>query len=101
MPMTYALFDGHDIDELGFLPAFLNEEDPRPAGEQFNTNYVGGWNPFPGFTMTEDGALQYPEDPPLIPIGCTTLRDEVILFYPYAFVAIKQHDGSFEAARMD
>lgn len=100
MPMTYALFDGHDIDELGFLPAFLNEEDPRPAGEQFNTNYVGGWNPFPGFTM-EDNTLQYPGDPPLIPIGCTTLRDEVILFYPYAFVAIKQHDGSFEAARMD
>ena len=101
MPMTYALFDEHDIDELGFLPAFLNEEDPRPAGEQFNMNYVGGWDPFPGFTMTEDGALQYPEDPPMVPIGCTTLRNETIFFYPYAFVAIKQPDGTFEAARMD
>ena len=100
MPMTYALFCGRNIDELGFLPAFLNEEDPRPAGEQFNTNYVGGWNPIPAFTM-KDYTLQYPGDRPLIPIGYTTLRDEVILFYPYAFVAIKQHDGSFEAARMD
>ena len=98
--MRYVLFGDHDIEELGFLPEFLDEDDPRSAREQFNANYVGGWNPFPGFTM-EDNTLQYPGDPPLIPIGYTTLRDEVILFYPYAFVMVKQPDGTFEAARMD
>ena len=101
MAMIYALTKGHGIDELGFLPDFLNEEDPRSASAQFDANYVGGWNPFPGFTMTEDGALQYPEDPPMVPIGCTTLRNETIFFYPYAFVAVKQPDGTFEVARMD
>lgn len=100
MPMTYIFFGAHGVDELGFLPEFLDEEDPRSASAQFNANYIGGWNPFPGFTM-EGGTLQYPDDPPLVPIAYTKLRDETIIFYPYAFVAIKQPDGTFEVSRMD
>jgi len=100
MPMTYIFFGAHDVDELGFLPEFLDEEDPRLASAQFNANYIGGWNPFPGFTMEGD-TLQYPGDPPLVPIAYTKLRDETIIFYPYAFVAIKQPDGTFEVSRMD
>jgi hypothetical protein len=31
----------------------------------------------------------------------TTLRDEVLIVFPYGFVAIVQSDGSFEMSRMD
>ena len=53
-----------------------------------------------GFLL-DGNCLVYPGDPPLRPIGYTTLRDEVVVFYPYAFVMVKQPDGTFEAARMD
>ena len=29
------------------------------------------------------------------------LRDEMVVFYPFAFVAVVQKDGSFEVASMD
>lgn len=98
--MNYVLFEGHDVEELGFLPEFLSEDDPRSASEQFDTNYIGGWDPMPGFTLSA-GGLEYPGDPPLAPIGFTTLRDEKIIFFPYAFVMIEQPSGAFEVARMD
>ena len=57
--------------DLGFLPSFLSEADPRPAAEQIHANYThgGGWNPrlhgqsFDPVTL----ALTYPGDPPLYP----------------------------------
>ena len=98
--MIYAFFGNHDIEELGFLPEFLNDNDTRSAREQFAANYIGGWVPVPGFTLDADG-LAYPGDPTLPPIGHTMLRDEVIVFFPYAFVMVKQPDGTFEVARMD
>lgn len=89
------------FEMLGFIPSFLDDNDPRPAKEQFNANYVGGWNPFPGFTMQPDGTLSYPSDPPTRLLAETKLRDEIIRFYEYAWVAIIQPDGSFEISRMD
>jgi hypothetical protein len=91
-------------DQLGEIPHFLDESDPRPAREQFNVNYQhgGGWRPMLGFTMTpEDFVLHFPGDPPLAPIALMQLRQETILVYDYSIVAIMQPDGSFEAARMD
>jgi len=87
---------------LGFIPQFLSEHDPRPAREQLDSNYRqgGGWEPLPGFTITEQG-LKYPGDPPMVLIAETTLRDEVIRFYDCSWVVIIQPDGSFEASRMD
>jgi hypothetical protein len=90
------------IEMLGFIPEFLSEDDPRPAREQINDKYGhgGGWRPLPGFRMTEN-ALHYPEDPPYALLFETTLHDEVIRFYNYAWVAIISADGSFEVCRMD
>jgi hypothetical protein len=91
---------GHDV---GFIPTFLDEDDPRPAREQFQERYQwGGWHPQDGFT-TRGGrpTLYYPGDPPLHPLACMAFRDEVIFVYPGAYVAIFQPDGSFEACRMD
>lgn len=90
-------------DMLGAIPAFLNEDDPRDAKTQINDAYgfAGGWRSMPGFKMLGNGALKYPTDPPL-PVLCETrLRDEVIYYYQFSWVAIIQPDGSFEVARLD
>lgn len=101
--MIWKIKPGHDIDELGLIPSFLNEDDPRPAAQQIDAHYGhgGGWQPFKGHTMLPDGRLKYPEDPPLDWIGETKLRDEVIRMYQYAWVVIIQPDGSFEVSRID
>jgi hypothetical protein len=46
-------------------------------------------------------ALKYPGDPELRPIARIRFRDELILIYDHAIVAIIQKDGTFSAARMD
>jgi hypothetical protein len=90
------------IADLGYIPSFLSKDDPRPAKEQFNANYpFGGWRPMQGFRLRDDNSLSYPGDPPLRPIAETQLRDELILVYPSAWVAIIQRDRAFEVARLD
>jgi hypothetical protein len=89
-------------DHLGVLPEMLSENDPRPAKEQFNEHYRhgGGWSPLPNMTML-NYVLHYPGDPPFRPFAMACLRDEIILFYDHAIVAVVRPDGSFEACRMD
>jgi hypothetical protein len=90
------------IDHIGLIPSFLDENDPRPAREQLDEGYAhgGGWRPFKGHELTDDG-LVYPGDPPSPLLASTKLRDERILVFLHAWVAIVQPDGSFEVARMD
>jgi hypothetical protein len=45
--------------------------------------------------------IQYPNDPPYSPVAYGFLRDELILVFPHAWVAIVQPDGAFAVARMD
>lgn len=98
------------IYDLGEIPSFLNEADPRPAKEQFHDNYShgGGWSPFSGFVLSSDGmSIQYQAggahqvDDPLFAIFETKLRDERIVVFPYAWVMIQSKDGSYEISRMD
>jgi len=90
-------------DDLGLIPYFLLEADPRPAAEQFNERYAhgGGWRPQEGFTLLPSRALKYPGDSPMKPLAMIQFRKELIMIYPYGYVAIIQPDGSFEACRMD
>jgi len=90
-------------DMLGFLPSLVDDRDPRPAREQFDSNYSygGGWVPFKGFTLLPNGGLSYPGDPILMPLAKTQLRDERIVFYDCSWVAVIQPDGTFEVARLD
>lgn len=87
---------------LGFIPSFLDENDPAPAREQIDRAYRhgGGWSPFVGFAMTRDG-LCYPGDPPMAPLAETRLREEIVRFYDCSWVAIIQPDGRFEVCRLD
>jgi hypothetical protein len=89
------------LEMLGFLPSFLDEEDPRSAREQFNTNYISGWNPTPGFKMQANGDLSYSKDLPTKLLMEARFRDETIRFYQHAWVAVIQPDGSYEISRMD
>ena len=88
---------------LGYLPSMVSDLSPKSAREQFNDAYsfAGGWTPFKGFTMLPDRNLSYPGDPPTQLLAETKLRDETILFYDHAWVAIVQPDGSFEVCRKD
>jgi hypothetical protein len=90
-------------DILGFIPTFLNDNDPRPAAEQINENYAhgGGWRPQQKFTFDKNGNLRYPGDPPFKCIAATMLRDEMICLYEHALLMIMQPDGSFEVSTVD
>lgn len=95
-----ASVDGH----LGFIPDFINPDDPRPLKEQLNDAYAhgGGWRPFKGFKLDQDTlVLQYPGEPPTLPLFMTVFRGDTVVVYQYAWVAIIQKDGSFEVSRMD
>lgn len=87
----------------GLIPAWLNPLDPRSAKDQLDANYKhgGGWRPFKGFTLKANDAIAYPGDPDLPPILQMTLRNERIVMYPHAWVAIIQPDRSYEICRMD
>jgi hypothetical protein len=91
--------EGH----VGMIPCWLDEADPRPAAEQLDARYGhgGGWRPFKGFRLLDDDSLRYPGDPPLRPIAELRLREELVLIYPHAWVAIIQSDRTFEVCRMD
>jgi hypothetical protein len=87
---------------LGYIPSFLDTENPASARDQLDQNYrhAGGWTPFAGFKMTETG-LKYPGDPEMPLLAETKLREETIRYYECSWVAIVQPDGSYEIARMD
>lgn len=91
----------------GLILSFLDEDDPRPAREQFNDRYIAGWNKFEGFTMVDPKkrVIQYRgadgNDPPLAPLSDILFRKERLLIYDYGWVMIVQPNGSWEVARMD
>lgn len=101
--VVVALMNGGTPDDVGMIPAWLDEADPRPAREQLNEHYQhgGGWDPFHGFRLNRNGSIQYPGDPPLRPLAMMKLRDEAIAVFPHAWVMILQKNGSFEICRMD
>ena len=98
LDMRYA-----DPNYIGFIPEFLDLDDPRPAKEQFADRYhYGGWRNQEGFVAVKGTpVLKYPGDPPMKPIATMALRDEAIFIYLHGYVSIFQEDGTFEACRMD
>ena len=88
-------------EALGLIPGFLDPADTRPAVDQFREKYCGGWDNMPGFRLIDGITLKYSGDPPMQPIATCYFREEVVMVYPYAWVCVRQPDGTFEAARMD
>ena len=90
----------------GYLPAIISEADPLPVAEQMAEKYIGGWNPFAGFTLhnaevTHKAFLTYPGDPDLQEVSRTTIRDELVILFQYSWLAVVQKDGSYVISRAD
>lgn len=100
--MIWTSHNGGSLDHLGFIPNFLDEDDPRSARKQLDTSYAhgGGWRPFKGFEMLENGDMEYPGDPVTKMLWETTFRDETIRVYEHAWIAIVSGE-TFEVTRMD
>lgn len=105
--MIWTHYHSRTMGMLGFIPSFLSDADPRPAKEQFNENYAhgGGWSPW-SVEWSLDAKrlppeLRYPGDPVYRAVAETRLRDERIIVFQHAIVAIVQPDGTFEVARLD
>lgn len=88
---------------LGYIPSWLDDENPKDARAQLGDGYIwGGWKPFHGdFRLNANNSLSYPGDPILRPVAQAELRDETIVIYPHSWVAVVQKDRSFEIMRMD
>ena len=102
--ITVTAYHKRAEDFCGLIPHMLREADSRPAAEQFNERYAhgGGWRPMAGWSYDEStGEISYPGDPALSPIASIGLRDETIIIYQHAWVAIIQANGDLEVARMD
>ena len=120
--LVWAMVNGADPYELGFIVEFLDNNDPAPAAAQLDKTYAhgGGWRPLAGFTLVNgddmrsivagDAALLYPGDPPLRLRGFTILHSEgkrdvatgeLVALFDHEFMMIMQADGSYEVARID
>jgi hypothetical protein len=93
------------IDIVGYTPEFLSEDSEDDAVKQLDEHYShgGGWRDFEGFTFVDgdEPKLTYPGDPPTNAIAHWKLRDERIILFEHAWVAVVQPDGKFRVARMD
>jgi hypothetical protein len=105
MMIWEMLHENMTPEHLGLIPFWINDDDPDPAWKQIDKNYGhgGGWrHGTMNFKMAKDThVLYYPGDPPLRPLAQAKMRDELVVFYDHAIVAIVQPDDSFEVARID
>lgn len=93
---------GHYDNVWGFIPTFLNPDNPKTTIEQLNEGYVSGWRAFDGFSLDKDTlTLSYPGDPLMRPIDKTQFRDDIIALYPHAWVLVLMPSGEWEVCRMD
>lgn len=95
-------------EAAGLLTRFLSKEDPRSAVAQLDHHYQhgGGWCEFKGFTLKKGADddqyyIFYPGDPPYLEVSRTQLREETVVLFQSAWVAVIQSDGNFKVARMD
>lgn len=88
-------------DALGIIPTFLNPADDRPATEQFDERYQGGWDPMEGFSLIDGVSLKYPDDPLMNPIAKTSINGDTVLVYEYGWVCVVRPDRTYEVARLD
>jgi hypothetical protein len=102
--VSVILRGGIDPDIWGLIPYWLDPEDPRPAAKQLDEHYQhgGGWRPQPGFKLDpKTKRVEYPGDPPFVPLALMRFRDETLIMYQYSYLLILQKDGTFEICRMD
>lgn len=99
----FDMMPGYCMTDLGYIPGFLDESDPRPAAEQIEENYSygGGWNPMKRWERVGETGIKYPGDSKPALWGKAEFRDEMIYVYDSGWTMIVQKDGTFEVARLD
>lgn len=94
------------VDLVGYIPFGLSQNNPADAVSQLHASYThgGGWHDFNSFTFKDDETnpqLLYPGDPPTDAVAFWQIRDERIILFDHAWVAVVQLDKTFRVARMD
>lgn len=91
------------FDLWGFLPSFLDPNNPKTTIEQLNDGQPGGWCKFDGFTYDANThILSYPGDPPMHMLDTMKFKNDIIELYPHSWVLVRNEDGTkWEAARCD
>jgi hypothetical protein len=92
------------VEDWGLLLSFLDEENPASVAEQFAAGYgFGKLYEMSGKINLTSGQHEsaYSEDPPLDPLSILFFRDEQVILYPYAIVAIIKPDTPTFITRMD
>jgi hypothetical protein len=93
------------FDLVGFMPLGVDPSSPIAAVPQLHAGYGhgGGWHDFEGFEFKDgdEPQLLYPGDPPTEAVAFWNLREERIILFDHAWVAVVQPDGSFRVSRMD
>lgn len=92
-------------DALGVLPSIITSTD-EPVREQLNARYAYGGGFFPSSGWHYDHAtltLRFEGEPPLDPLACALLRDEICLLYPSAWLCIvnRNDPADFAVCRVD
>lgn len=90
-------------DAVGIIPFMLNEDDQRTAEQQLDAGYAhgGGFKGFNGFKLLDDNSIKYPGDSKHKPWAIAKFRDDLIVVYESAWVAVIHPDRSFTISRMD
>lgn len=109
MTPVWHLRPGVSPTVLGFIPAWLDDENPLSAREQLDAAYRhgGGWHPYEGFKLVKpsndvrDWRLSYPGDPDYRVLAYTTIREEIILMFPHSWVAIIRAGELYSVARLN
>ena len=97
-----TLMIGGHIDDWGFIPSFLSENNPKTAIQQLNDGQPGGQNKFEGFKFDpERKLLTYPGDPPMKVMSELHFKNDIIMLFPHAWILVLQPDGKWEVARCD
>ncbi len=104
--VPWFIREGHDIEEVGFVPMFLDINDERPAAEQIDANYQhgGGWNPMEKWTFDrKTKMIKYPGDEPLESFAVALPnKNETVIMYPHSFMLIyNKVNKTYEVGRVD
>lgn len=107
--LTWTFSNGAGPNQLGFIVLWFDPRSEKSAQEQANDGYLqtGGCPFLPtkaSFTLVEEDGeyrLEHPEDPPMRELARTKIRDETIVLFDYAWMAIIQPDGSHVISRVD
>lgn len=70
--------------------------------EVITEHYGYQLDPFSGGSVSEEGVYSYPEDPDLYPICKIITKKEIVFFYEYEILSIRQKsDGTVLTIRVD